>query len=65
MPASTIMIEQFITQMAEKVGISEAQARSVIEFLKDNADKVPEILGSDMVSNLKSKLPGGLGGLFD
>ncbi len=57
-------MEEFITQMAAKVGISEEQAKSVVQFLKDNADKVPDLLGSDMVSSLKSKLPGGLGGLF-
>lgn len=54
------MIEDFIAQMAEKVGISEEQAKQVIDFLKENADKVPELLGSDVVDNIKDKL----GGLF-
>ncbi len=54
------MIEGFISQMAEKVGISEEQAQQVIEFLKENADKVPEILGSDALAGVKEKL----GGLF-
>ena len=54
------MIEEFIGQMAEKVGISEEQAKSVIEFLKENADKVPELLGSDALDGIKEKL----GGLF-
>jgi hypothetical protein len=54
------MIEDFIAQMAEKVGISEEQAKQVIEFLKENSDKIPELLGSDMVDNIKDKL----GGLF-
>ncbi len=54
------MIEDFIAQMAEKVGISEEQAKQVIEFLKENADKVPELLGGDVVDNIKDKL----GGLF-
>ena len=52
------MIEQFIAQMAEKVGISEEQAKQVIDLLKENADKVPELLGSDMVGSLKDKLGG-------
>lgn len=52
------MIEQFIAQMAEKVGISEEQAKQVIEFLKENSDKIPEILGSDMVGDIKNKLGG-------
>lgn len=54
------MIEQFIAQMAEKVGISEEQAQQVIEFLKENSDKIPELLGSDAVGDIKNKL----GGLF-
>jgi len=58
------MIEEFATNMAAKVGISEAQARAVIEFLKEHADEVPALLQSDAVAGLKSKLPGGLGGMF-
>ena len=58
------MIEQFIGQMAEKVGISEEQAKSVIEFLKENAEKVPELLGSDALDGIKDKLGEKLGGLF-
>jgi hypothetical protein len=58
------MIEEFVSQMAEKVGISEEQAKMVVQFLKDNSDKIPEILGSDAAQAIKDKLPGGLGGLF-
>lgn len=58
------MIEEFVSSMAAKVGISEEQARAVVEFLKENADKVPSLLSSDALGGLKSKLPGGLGGLF-
>jgi len=54
------MIDEFIGQMAEKVGISEEQAKQVIDFLKENADKVPELLGSDALDGIKDKL----GGLF-
>lgn len=58
------MVEEFVTQMAQKVGISEEQARSVVDFLKENASKVPELLQSDTVAGLKDKLPGGIGGLL-
>ena len=58
------MIEQFATQMAEKVGISQDQAKMVIGFLKDNADQIPKLLGSDAAEAVKDKLPGGLGDLF-
>lgn len=54
------MIEDMIAQMAEKVGISEDQAKQVIEFLKENADKVPELIGGDALEGIKDKL----GGLF-
>ena len=58
------MIEEFVASMAAKVGISEEQANQVIEFLKENADKLPELLGSDALSGLKDKLPGGIGDLL-
>lgn len=54
------MIDEFIGQLAEKVGISEEQAKQVIEFLKENSDKIPELIGSDAVDSIKEKL----GGLF-
>lgn len=58
------MIEQFVTDMAQKVGISEEQAQAVVEFLKENSSKLPELLNSDALSGVKDKLPGGLGGLL-
>ena len=58
------MIDQFVAQMAEKVGISEEQAKQVVEFIKANAHKLPELVGQDNVDALKDKIPGGLGGLL-
>lgn len=58
-----IMIEAFITQLAESVGISKEQAEQVIAFLKQHADQLPAILGDDTIGSLANKLPGGLGGL--
>ncbi len=58
------MIEEFVSNMAQKVGISEEQARGVIEFLKENSDQVTNLLSSDAVEGIKDKLPGGLGGLL-
>lgn len=58
-------MEQLISELTKKVGISEDQAKQVVEFLKSNADKLPEWLGGgDLVENLKDKLPGGLGGML-
>lgn len=55
-----IDIEEFVTQMAAKAGITEEQAKQVIDFLKENADKVPELLGNEALDGIKDKL----GGLF-
>lgn len=55
-------MEEFVEGLMAKVGISEEQAKGVIEFLRENADKVPALLKD---SGLAAKLPGALGGLFD
>lgn len=54
-------MEEFIRGLMAKVGLSEEQARQVVAFIQENADKVPELLES---SGIAGKLPGGLGGLF-
>jgi endonuclease V-like protein UPF0215 family len=49
----------------EKVGLDEEKAKQVIAFLQENAHKLPEWLkSSELVDNLKDKLPGGIGKLF-
>jgi len=41
------------------------ETEQVVEFLRENASKVPEWLGgSDLLESLKDKLPGALGKLF-
>ena len=58
-------MEEFITSLAAKVGISEEQAKQVVAFLQENAGKVTEMLANtDLDESLKEKLPGGLGKLF-
>ncbi len=57
-------MEEFIASMVSKVGISEEQAQAVISFLKENAEKIPELLSGDGLDAIKDKLPGGLGGLL-
>lgn len=39
-------IDEIVSTMAEKVGISQEQAQQVIEFLKEHADSLPSLLGS-------------------
>ena len=58
-------MDELIQQLVQKVGLDEEKATQVVEFLKENAAKVPEWLGgSDLLESLKDKLPGGLGKLF-
>ncbi len=57
-------MEEFVQGLIAKTGISEEQAQQVIAFLKENAHKVPELLGTDAGKALTDKLPGGLGGLL-
>ena len=57
-------LETLVTQIASKVGLSEEQARKVVEFLMENKDDVIGALGSGALGAVKDKLPGGLGGLL-
>ena len=54
-------MEQLVNQLMAKVGLDREKAEKVVEFLKENAHKVPEWLGgSDLAKGLMDKL----GGLF-
>ncbi len=58
-------MEEMISGLIAKTGISKEQAEKVVEFLKENAHKVPEWLGgTDVGQSIKDKLPGGLGGML-
>jgi len=58
-------MEEMIEQLVMKTGISKEQAESVVDFLKQNAHKLPEWLGqSEFAKDLVGKLPGGLGKLL-
>ena len=58
-------MEDLITGMVEKVGISKEQAEKVIAYLKENSDDVLKWLQEKgAVDAVKDKLPGGLGDLF-
>ena len=56
-------MEEMIEGLIAKAGLSQEQAEAVVQFLKENADKVPGWLGVDL-KDMASKLPGGLGGLL-
>lgn len=53
----------FLEGLMTKVGLSREKAEEVIAFIKENASKIPEIVGkNETLSGLAAKLPGGLGG---
>lgn len=59
-------MEEMIEGLMTKCGLSKEKAEKVVDFLQENASKVPEWLGkSDALKNLGKKLPGPLGGMFD
>lgn len=57
-------MEELLTQLVSKVGLSEDQAKQVVAFLQENADKIPGWLGQAGLEGVADKLPGGLGGLL-
>jgi hypothetical protein len=57
-------MEDMISGLIEKCGLSEEQANKVSSFMQDNASKVPEWLGeSDAAKDIAKKIPG-VGSLF-
>ena len=60
-------MEELLSQLIAKTGISEEQANQVIEFLKEHVDQLPALLGQEgggLVKALADKLPGGLGDMI-
>jgi hypothetical protein len=58
-------MNELINGLIQKAGLSQEQAQAAVQFLKENAHKLPEWLGStDMGKDLLGKIPGGLGGMF-
>ena len=35
-------MEELVQQLVQKVGLSETQAQQVVEFLQENASKIPD-----------------------
>ena len=57
-------MDKLLDELTAKVGLDREAAEKVVQFLKDNAHRLPELLGSDAAKGLLNKLPGGLGGIF-
>ncbi|MEO7453704.1 MAG: hypothetical protein ABIV13_02955 [Fimbriimonadales bacterium] len=60
-------MENFIKQMADRVGISEEQAGKVVEFLREHMDEIPQMLSadSDFFKSMSDRVKGFLGGSDD
>ena len=56
-------MEDFIKQMADRVGIDEQQAQKVVEFLREHLDELPAMLSADshMFKSLSERFSGFLG----
>jgi hypothetical protein len=50
--------------LTAEVGLDRATAEKVAQFLKDNAHRLPELLGSDAAEGVIDRQLGGLGGIF-
>ncbi len=57
-------MDLLIAELTDKVGLDRGMAEKVVQFLKDNAHRLPELLGSDAAKGVMDKLPGGLGGML-
>ncbi len=57
-------METLIAELTAKVGLDRGTAEKVVQYLKDNAHRLPELLQSDVAKGVVEKLPGGLGGMF-
>ncbi len=57
-------MDQLIAELTDKVGLDRGMAEKVVQFLKDNAHRLPELLQGDAARGVMDKLPGGLGGML-
>jgi hypothetical protein len=60
------MKEQLVQLLKERVGLDDAKANQAIDtvmgFVKENPERLQELLGNEQLSEMLGKLPGGLGG---
>lgn len=57
-------MEEFVQKLMAKVGLDRGQAEGVFNFLRENAQDLPRLLGSGGDGGLKEKLQSGLGGIM-
>jgi hypothetical protein len=50
-------MEEFIEQLIAKTGLDRGMAEKVVDFIKENTNEIPKLLGN----NFTDKIPGQLG----
>lgn len=63
-PEGGSIVETLIAELISKVGLDQATAEKVVQYLKANAHRLPELLQSDAAKSVMENLPGGLGGML-
>jgi hypothetical protein len=63
-PRRISTVDKLLDELTSKVGLDRGTADKVVQFLRDNAHRLPELLGSDAAKGVMDKLPGGLGGML-
>lgn len=57
-------MDQLISMISDKVGVDEATAKKVVEFIQEHMDEIPALLGKGGLDGLKDQAGGLLGGLL-
>lgn len=58
-------MEEFAAKLVEKTGLSEDNAKKVVDFVQEHWSEIPGWLSKGGVKEaVADKLPGGLGGLL-
>lgn len=55
-------MDQLVNMLVSKVGIDQATAEKVVQFLKEHAAELPKLLGSEAGQGMMGKVAGMFGG---
>lgn len=57
-------MDQLVKMISDKVGVDEATAMRVVEFIQEHMDEIPALLGKGGLDGLKEQAGGLLGGFL-
>lgn len=57
-------MDQLVKMIADKVGVDEATAQKVAQFIQEHAHEIPALLGKGGLDGLKDQAGGLLGGFL-